>query len=136
MKQYGRGLMIQNSIVEFYDDIYRAQPRKWANIDRDYFAFKALSSLVDPDRPGRMLDYGCGNGHTLEFFKTQWLNFRFSGVDISGVALELARGRLPEGEFYTELPSGVSWDVITLMGVAEHFPDVPRICAGSVSTCP
>jgi len=106
------------NLVEFYDDVYTRSPRKWTDIERDYIAFRALSEYVN--EPGSMLDYGCGNGHTLALFRSQWFNTEYTGVDISEVALELARERVPEGEFYLELPSGV-WDVIVIMGVAEHF---------------
>lgn len=101
----------------FYDAIYQKNPRKWSSVDRDYLAFKIMS---DHPEPARLLDFGCGNGHTLVFFKIQWLNTQMTGVDISPVALELARQRVPDGEFYTALPDG-AWDVILCMGVAEHF---------------
>ena len=104
--------------VEFYDNIYTSSPRKWTNVDRDYTAFKALSEYVN--EPGRMLDYGCGNGHTLAFFWSQWPDTVYTGVDISDVALELTEKRVPGIYSFKELPDGM-WDAITIMGVAEHF---------------
>ncbi len=56
--------MISNAQVEFYNGIYRAKPGKWSNIERDYFAFRALQ-IAGAHNPLRMLDYGCDNGHTL-----------------------------------------------------------------------
>ena len=104
--------------VEFYNDIYTSSPRKWTNVDRDYTAFKALSEYVN--EPVSMLDYCCGNGHTLAFFKSQWPDTIYTGVDISDVALELTEKRVPDVYTFRELPDG-EWDVIVIMGVAEHF---------------
>jgi SAM-dependent methyltransferase len=112
----------QNSTAEFYDDIYRANPRKWGNIAyRDAVAFGALNLALGRP-PKRVLDYGCGNGHTLAYFRERWKEAHYTGVDISPVALELARERVPDGEYHTEIPAKM-WDVITIMGVAEHFED-------------
>src|SRR3989304_5181647 len=112
--------MADEAQVEFYNAIYKARPDKWADIDRDYTAFKTINSVMD--EPSRMLDIGCGNGHTLAFFKSQWPGTQYTGVDISNVALDLARKRMPEAEFYEGIPPRRQWDIIVLMGVAEHFP--------------
>lgn len=110
--------MIQNSTAEFYDGVFTDNPNKWANVDRDYTAFKLVSAFVR--EPAIMLDYGCGNGHTLALFNSQWPYTKYVGVDISPVGLEAAKQRLPQGEYYTQMPDG-KFDIITIMGVAEHF---------------
>jgi trans-aconitate methyltransferase len=110
-----------NDQVEFYNEIFRNNPTKWASaVARDEAAYFLLEETLS-DKPESVLDYGCGNGHTLAFFKTKWPDAKYTGVDISDVALELAKERLPEGEFYQELPGKTKWDVIVIMGVAEHF---------------
>ena len=105
--------------VKFYDEIYTRTPGKWTNVDRDYMAFKLLSQFVD--RPLSLLDYGCGNGHTLAFFRNQWQDTSYYGVDISGVARDLTGQRM-FGQVWVmnEIPPR-RFDVITCMGVAEHF---------------
>lgn len=105
--------------AEFYDAIYREKPDKWADNMRNSFAFGALSEMIN--NPGSMLDVGCGCGHTLEYFRYRWRDTQYMGVDISPVALELAKERLPEAEFSRALPQLRKFDVITIMGVAEHF---------------
>lgn len=70
--------------------------------------------------PKTLLDYGCGNGHTIEYLQTRWPNTRYHGIDISPEALRLAGGRCPHAQFSQEIP-GSLFDVILLMGVAEHF---------------
>ena len=133
---WGTIAVIQNSVIEFYDDIYTHNPRKWASIDRDYLAFKILNQEMQ--EPTRMLDFGCGNGHTIAFFKSQWPGTKYSGVDISDVALELARERIPHGLFVKDIArTWGCWNVITIMGVAEHFPDVAvELCAITERLCP
>ena len=82
--------MIQNStMIEFYNDIFRNKPDKWASIERDYVAFRLISMCAQ--EPARMLDVGCGNGHTLAFFRSQWDRTHYIGIEISPVALEIAR---------------------------------------------
>lgn len=110
----------QSSEVEFYNDIYRRDPQKWGRaIERDVVAFGLVSQEIE--EPESMLDYGCGNGHTLAFFKEKWPDTKMAGVDISDVALELAKERVPDGKFSQTIKG--MWDVITIMGVAEHFID-------------
>ena len=109
--------------AEFYDDIYRKNPGKWG-IDplRDAVAFFVMSQ-AGVNNPARLLDYGCGNGHTIVYLKSKWENTEYCGVDISEVAREIAAQRAPDAEYFEEMPDE-TYDVITVMGVAEHFPDV------------
>lgn len=113
------GCMASDSVA-FYNDLYMTQPGKWNLSERDQYAFMILRELVKPER---VLDFGCGNGHTLEFLHDQWPEAHYTGVDISDIALRLASFNLPAGEFYQSMPQG-EWDLILIMGVAEHFyPD-------------
>ncbi len=106
----------------FYDEIYSDWPDKWADVQRDMFAAIAIKEHFSSLAAMSILDFGCGNGHTLEFIKkAYWTNAECTGVDISKIALELARWRLPDGKFYTSLPKKSEWNVIIMMGVAEHF---------------
>ena len=112
-------IMLANEAVEFYNDIYRRNPSKWgAAVERDIVAYFCLSGITS--NPKSVLDYGCGNGHTLAYLKSKWPDAEYTGVDISDVALRLAKERLPDGMFYQDMPGG-QWDIITVMGVAEHF---------------
>jgi trans-aconitate methyltransferase len=115
----GDEIMLDADKVGFYNDIYRRNPAKWSTaVERDVVAFFCLSGLTN--NPKSVLDVGCGNGHTLAYLKSKWPDAEYTGVDISDVALRLAKIRLPDGEFYQDIPAG-QWDVITIMGVAEHF---------------
>ncbi len=103
---------------KFYDDIYKTTPNKWASVERDAFAYEALQDYVI--QPLNMLDFGCGNGHTLSFFQSHYPDGEFTGVDISEIALKLAEWNMAGGSFHTEMPDG-EFNLITLMGVAEHL---------------
>ena len=52
-------------------------------------------------RPKNVLDFGCGTGLHLEQFEK--LGFRVSGFDTSISMLDIARKRVPSGNFYPEL---------------------------------
>lgn len=111
--------MLADDRVEFYNNIYRKNPAKWAaDVIRDELAFFLLNRSVKT--PGSVMDIGCGNGHTLEYLHSKWPEARYTGVDISDVALDIAKRRLPDGWYYSEIPDG-AWDIIIIMGVAEHF---------------
>lgn len=117
----------QGSEVEFYNDVYRGKPDKWNLEWRDKFAFDVLSRRIR--KPGTLLDIGCGNGHTIEYFNGRWPDTAYYGIDLSDVAIEFAKERVSEAAFicgtfenlYVETPPK---DVVLLMGVAEHFPDL------------
>jgi trans-aconitate methyltransferase len=108
-----------NELAEFYNEIYLKNPHKWSNIERDFVAFRMLNARIK--NPGSFMDIGCGNGHTIAFFHSQWYDTKYTGVDISDVALEIARKRTPSAVFCPRIPPGQTWDVITIMGVVEHL---------------
>lgn len=106
--------------ADFYDDAYLTKPSKWESVPRDAFALKSLSEFMV--EPGDILDFGCGNGHTLAYFKSFWPSTKYTGIDISEIALKLAQRGIPEGKFYKSIPKG-KFNIMLVMGVAEHFKD-------------
>ncbi len=44
----------------------------------------------------KVLDYGCGNGIHMQFLQSRWPKSTFYGIDISDLAIEQAKKRLPE----------------------------------------
>jgi len=73
-----------------------------------------------------VLEVGCGQGHNLEILCRRGAINRFTGVDISSVALEQARSKLP-GEYIQldiqseSLPD--TWDLVFSSLVMEHLPE-------------
>jgi len=106
-----------------YDRLYTEKPDRWVNDVHDKYVFDDISPSGEPDT---LLDIGCGNGHTIAYIQTQWKNVKCDGIDLSGVAVELAKERAPSANFYmTELNEyeHEPYELILLVGVLEHFPD-------------
>jgi len=113
-------------VVEFYNRLYRRNPRKWVSPERNEFAYYVIKQHVV--RPRTFLDVGCGNGHTIEFFLKQWPDTRYYGIDLSDVAIEIAQQKVPTQTFICSTFDSVDipkCDLVTIMGVAEHFEDLP-----------
>lgn len=111
--------------VKEYNDIYTANPDKWSgDFIRDWIAYTTIHKYNDS--PASILDIGCGNGHTLEFLGGRWPGAKLYGIDLSDVAIDIAKSKLPDAEFmlgeFDEFD--VHCDVVTIMGTAEHFEDL------------
>lgn len=114
-------------LVAKYDAYYRAKPNKWASEVRNAFAFRTMARHF-PTQPQKILDIGCGNGHTLEYFGQRWQRTALHGVDFSTEAVRLAKQRVPRGHFITgwiEDMEPRGFELVILLGVAEHFEDLP-----------
>jgi SAM-dependent methyltransferase len=77
--------------------------------------------------PSSILDVGCATGTTLEALLRRWPGARVAGLDLSQVAIEAARLRVPTAELKQgvlgEVDFGSRFDLITILGTLEHFPD-------------
>ncbi len=115
--------------AEFYDRLYREWPDLWQDDDRNGLAFDTISRCQGVIPPENLLDIGCGNGHTLAYFRARWPGVRYTGLDLSGEAIKLARKRVPGATFLQGVLGQVKlpdrYAVILLLGVIEHFPDLP-----------
>jgi SAM-dependent methyltransferase len=99
----------------------------------DLFANEMPLLLVDDCLDGwRVLDAGCGTGHTLVAFALRYPKAHFIGVDACWSSLDIAR-RLAEHngvcnvEFVLgsipDLELSKKFDLITCFGVLHHMPD-------------
>jgi len=80
----------KQSLIEEYDRFYLHNPRIWIDDTRNQFAFSALSGYLK-QAPASVLDVGCGNGHTIKYFSERWQDTRFTGLDLSPVAIKIAK---------------------------------------------
>ena len=110
-------------MVTFYDAMYTRDPSKWASDARDNFAYQVLSHTVP--KPTSLLDYGCGNGHTIQYLEKLWPETDFYGYDISPVAIGIA-GEKSKAKLSTVLDFP-KVSIITVMGVAEHFENLNEL---------
>jgi 2-polyprenyl-3-methyl-5-hydroxy-6-metoxy-1,4-benzoquinol methylase len=86
---------------------------------------------------GAVLDVGCSTGAFLYQLKTRFSeSYSVTGMDVSGGALEHARGRgietLP-GHFLQQDFAGRRFDAITFWAVLEHLADPRRFLARAAS---
>lgn len=114
-----------DEIVREYDTYYLNDPHKWAIEVRNQFMLSVISE------PKRLLDIGCGNGHTLVSVSRVYPDANLYGVDLSGVACRLTREKLPDVEIFQGLiedyKPDVKFDWVLCLGVAEHFEDVRSV---------
>lgn len=113
-------------LIKQYDAYYSRDKGKWSIPERDKLAYEAVSEFIP--EPAEVLDVGCGNGHTLAYFKEQGCPAKLYGIDISQVAIDIAEAKLPEAnltaEFLTEFNPRKKFQVIVCLGSAEHFTDL------------
>jgi trans-aconitate methyltransferase len=116
--------------TSFYNSVYKGNPHKWESSKRDKFAFDILSNYFDNSYPKYLLDIGCGNGHTMEYFSKQWPNTHYVGLDISTEAIKLAQTKMPQAYFvqssFEQADFMEKYDCIILLGVLEHFEDLSQ----------
>ncbi len=82
-----------------------------------------IKKLVPQEKNLRLLDFGCGNGLITQDFLEINPTLKITGVDVSKVAIAMAKKRMPEQKFYTiaedkELPfKNNSFDVVSAVDV-------------------
>ena len=94
-----------------------------------------LFDLAQPTPGAALLDVACGQGKFLDYARSRGLDV--TGVDVSDVAVEAARERVPEANVVVgageSLPfDDASFDLVTCIGSLEHFPD-PAAGAGEMA---
>lgn len=118
--------MNRQELVTEYDDYFKENPAKWTGLKRNRFAAGVITEYLN--KPKRILDVGCGNGHTLKHFKRVYPDAKLYGLDISPVACKIAsdnvRGSTIATGFIEDFDMGCEFDLILCMGVAEHFQDI------------
>ena len=113
--------------VEFYNKIYSENSDVWSQEWRDLFAWYAISRHIE--QPESLLDIGCGVGHTIEYLSEKWPDTEFTGIDLSDVAIEVAKEKVPGADFIAgdyQVRQWKMFDVVVLMGVIEHFKDLVK----------
>ncbi len=113
----------QSGIVHWFDRTYATRGLRYL---RPVEAYRIFLSLMDV-RPGsRLLDVACGPGQLL--MAADSFGARLSGIDISSVAIDLCRKRLPNADLHCgnaeQLPfADATFDHITCLGSLERFID-------------
>jgi trans-aconitate methyltransferase len=114
------------TIIAEYDEYYGKNPEKWTSPSRDEFTYQALLDFLG-EPPKNLIDVGCGNGHTVAYLMERWPETRFTGLDLSPEAIRIAREKAPGATFVRGFLDEISlrqYQVVILLGVAEHFEDI------------
>lgn len=117
----------QRRIADWFDATYRRKGERYLRPLRAYLVFLELLRV----QPGeRVLDIACGLGRLLEAARDD--GAETTGIDISPVAIEAARRKLPEATLVVgnaeQLPfADSSFDVVTCLGSLERMMDRPRV---------
>jgi SAM-dependent methyltransferase len=84
------------SLIGDFEGLYRSEPSPWGQDGRDlrlatyYRQSRSTLSYLANNYEGDVLEVGCGQGHALEFIRTE--KKRFFGMDISKTAIRDAKG--------------------------------------------
>ena len=111
--------------AQIQGELWSAQARNWANLLEKFHTplYKSVFDRVGVNRGTRLLDVGCGAGLAAQLAAE--LGAQVSGIDASPAFIEIARERLPGGDFCVgdmeELPyADASFDVVTDFNSIQH----------------
>lgn len=124
----------QNDAHDRLDLAYRL-PDPWHMAsEQEQARFAETNAIIERelgDRFGRVLEIGCGEGHQTEHLAA--LADEITGLDVSELAVERARKRLPEAEFRVGDIYAQPWidergrfDLVTACEVIYYMSDIPR----------
>lgn len=111
----------QQEIRHWFDKTYR---KRGLGYLRPIEAYAIFLDLMKVRKGQHILDVACGPGLLLELARQRGLDV--AGIDLSPVAVNMAKERIPSGEIMTanaeELPfADGSFDFITCIGSLERF---------------
>ena len=106
-------------------ELWSAQAHNWANFLERWHAplYKSVFDRVGVSRGTRLLDVGCGAGLAAQL--AAQFGAQVTGIDAAPAFIEIARERVPEGDFRVgdmeELPyAEASFDVVTGFNSFQH----------------
>jgi len=94
----GRFGLVRERDAGFYDDVYRTAPRYHTGYDQSVYlpVWQQLVNRIPPE--SKILEIGCGPGQLAELLYDRGIR-QYLGLDISDVAVNAARERVPAFEF-------------------------------------
>jgi SAM-dependent methyltransferase len=101
-KNYLRIAAHYEACLERYGDNHRGVdwPRP-EDVDVRYRVMVEVVRPFPPDRPVRLLDFGCGASHLYEYIRREGLHhIQYAGLDISERFVALSRAKFPQNEYW------------------------------------
>ncbi len=115
--------------VEFYEDRYeKGYMEEWDDLKKNKVKEVLLELKLPPN--GKALDFGCGNGVFTRIIKDTLPGWQVFGVEISSIAVQNARKRIPDCTFFEASESDNyknQFDFLFSHHVIEHVPDISEI---------
>ena len=112
--------------VEFYEDRYEnGYMEEWDDLKKKKIR-EILQELQLPAK-GKALDFGCGNGVFTRLIKDVLPTWEVYGVEISSIAVQNARKRIPDCIFFESKDAGKylgQFDFLFSHHVIEHVQDI------------
>lgn len=122
MNNTTKELYDERTSKRFYDERYtKGYMDEWP-LEKKQRVFEIIKNLDLPDE-GEALDFGCGNGVFTEVMGQALPKWKIYGTDISAVAVENARTRIPSCTFFTPSEENMMskrFDFLLTHHVLEH----------------
>jgi len=125
------GIFKKFNLKGYNEDYYKIY-EKLEKIDFDEIpSFRKMKDFLNIKENEKILDAGCGDGHLLNYF-VKGIKCKAYGVDISDVALKIAKKRYPDIKFYKQnlvklkFPSQY-FDKIVCYNVIEHIAEQDKV---------
>jgi len=119
----------KETAVEFYEERYeQGYMEEWDDLKKNKVK-EVLLQLQLPAK-GKALDFGCGNGVFTRIIKDTLPGWEVYGVEISSIAVQNARRRIPDCNFFEASESDKyrnQFDFLFSHHVIEHVPDIQEI---------
>ena len=117
----------QTEIVDWFDKMYARRGEFYLRPVKAYYIFL---TLVNAQKGNALLDVACGLGRLLEAAKEY--DCQLTGIDISSVAIEKAKKKLPEAKLSVENAENLPFenghfDLITCLGSLERMIDLDKV---------
>lgn len=99
----------------------------WRELSARVKAQNILDLAAPVDDTWRVLDVGCGDGVVLEHLRRTQPGWQAAGVEVADAPVQLARTRLPDGDFRQFDGTNLDWpdrhfDLVYATHVIEHVP--------------